>query len=138
MYGKPRFFAGLVSAGACLALAAPVSAHHALEALYDTSTEIQTTAVLAKVDWINPHAWMRFDITYADGRIDKNVLVETVGIAGLRQLGIDRDALKIGAQYRILFHPSRDGSVVGFMTRLVLPSGSLLGEPSYDPADDAL
>jgi hypothetical protein len=127
---------GVATTGAWLALAAPALAHHALEALYDTATEVETIAVLAKVDWINPHAWMRFDITRADGRIDKNVLVETHGIAGLRQLGIERDALKIGAQYLILYYPSRDGGGGGFMSRMTLPNGNLMGEPGYDPADE--
>jgi hypothetical protein len=40
--------------------------------------------------------------------------------------------------YQISYHPTRDGSPGGFMTRLVLPNGTMLGEPGYDPNDELL
>jgi hypothetical protein len=123
------FGAGIMAGG-------PASGHHALDAMYDTATELQTMATLARVDWINPHAWMRFDIRYSNGVVERNVMIETVGIAGLRQLGIVREALKVGALYEITYHPNRDGSPGGFMTKLVTPDGKMLGEPGYDPADE--
>jgi hypothetical protein len=126
----------VVLAGTSLALAAPVAAHHALEAMYDTSTELVITATLAKIDWINPHAWMRFDMPYPDGHLEKNVLVETLSVANLRQLGVDKAALVLGGQYQITYYPTRDGSPGGFMTRMVLPSGSLIASPA-DVLDDS-
>jgi hypothetical protein len=123
-----------------VALSAPGvgSAHHALEPFYETGTELETMAMLAKIDWINPHAWLRFDFVFPNGVVEKNVLLETVGIAGLRQLGIVRDSLKVGTMYRINYHPKVDGTPGGFMTKLVRPDGSMLGEPGYDPNDELL
>jgi hypothetical protein len=128
--GELAFVAAL---GAGMALTAPASAHHALESTYDTANESEVTAVLTRVDWINPHAWFRFDLRYSNGVVENNVLHETVGIAGLRLMGIAKDSLKIGAAYQITYYPNRDGKPGGFVTRLVLPDGSMLGEPASEP-----
>jgi hypothetical protein len=128
---------GLALAGAVAlaATATPVSAHHALEALFDTSTELETKATLLRVDWINPHAWMRFDITTASGVVEKNVLMETLGIGSLRQLGIQRDLLKEGTVYQISYYPNRNGTPGGFMTRMLMPDGRPIGPSVYEPGD---
>jgi hypothetical protein len=138
MHQRPNFLmrgrlAFVVALGAGMGLTAPASAHHALESTYDTANESEVTAVLTRVDWINPHAWLRFDVSYSNGVVEKNVLHETVGIAGLRLLGIAKDSLKIGAPYHITYYPNRDGKPGGFVTRLVLPDGSMLGEPASEP-----
>ena len=75
----------MAAAGAALlATGVPASAHHAVQASVDINSNIETKAVLTKIDWINPHTWMHFDITNADGTVTKNVLVESLGIAALR------------------------------------------------------
>ncbi len=111
----------------------PARAHHALEALYDTTSEVESRAILVKVDWINPHAWMRFDIRQPNGRIEKNVLIETLGIAGLRGIGIKREALVPGTEYVITYYPTRTSDSGGFMTRLLKTNGETLGPPEEDP-----
>ena len=123
------------AAGAALLLSGtPAVAHHAVQASVDINTNIQTKAVLTKIDWINPHTWMRFDITWPDGTINKNVMVESLGIAALRQVGIDsKSALKVGEVYEITFYPNRDGTVGGFMSKMVLPDGRVFDTKNTDP-----
>jgi hypothetical protein len=116
-------------------MAGAALAHHALEALYDTSQEVQGRATLIRVDWINPHAWFRFDLPLSGGGVQKNVLMESLGIGGLRQLGVDKDLLKVGSSYQISYYPSRNPNAGGFVTRLTLPDGRQLGPSVYDPAD---
>ncbi len=112
----------------------PASAHHSVQATVDINTDVRTKATLTKVDWINPHTWMHFDITGADGRIQKNVLIESLGISALRQIGIDsRSALKVGEIYEITYYPYRDGSAGGFMTKMVLPDGRTFETKNTDP-----
>ena len=125
----------LMAAGACLfAAAAPASAHHAVQASVDINSNIETKAVLTKIDWINPHTWMHFDVTNADGTVTKNVLVESLGIAALRQVGIDsKSALKVGDTYDITFYPNRDGTPGGFMSKMVLPDGRVFDTKNTDP-----
>jgi len=111
------------AAGAALLLTGmPASAHHAVQASVDINSNIETKAVLTKIDWINPHTWMHFDITMPDGTVQKNVLVESLGIAALRQVGIDsKSAMKVGDVYTITYYPNRDGTAGGFMSKMVLP-----------------
>ena len=120
---------GLVAGSAMTA-----SAHHAVQASVDINTNIQTKAVLTKIDWINPHTWMHFDITMPDGSVQKNVLVESLGIAALRQVGIDsKSALKVGDLYEITYYPNRDGTAGGFMSKMVLPDGRVFDTKNTDP-----
>ena len=125
----------VAAAGAALlATGVPASAHHAVQASVDINSNIETKAVLTKIDWINPHTWMHFDITNADGTVTKNVLVESLGIAALRQVGIDsKSALKVGDMYDITFYPNRDGTPGGFMSKMVLPDGRVFDTKNTDP-----
>jgi hypothetical protein len=117
-------------------LAEAATAHHALEAIYDTRREVEAIATLVRVEWINPHAWMSFHIQYHPGMYVENVPIETLGIGSLRQQGIDREALEIGAQYAITFYPTRSGHPGGFMIKMVRPDGGLIAAPSVDPSGD--
>ena len=54
--------AGLASVGT-------VYAHHAASAQYDVEKMIQFKGVLTKVEWVNPHAHMSFDVKGNDGKI---------------------------------------------------------------------
>ena len=67
-----------------------------------TAKRISVTGTLTKVDWINPHAWFHFSMTRPDGAVVKDVAVEWMGLAGLRQAGYSSaDA------FRILAHVAR-------------------------------
>ena len=106
--------------GGVAALPSGASAHHTIEAIYDLSQELETSATFEKVDWINPHVWMRFDIQYPDGRIEKDVLVETLAITSLRKIGIDKTTLHPGSVYGITYHPMRSGLPGGFLTSVTV------------------
>jgi hypothetical protein len=131
------YVAAILAGGLVVGLVRPEAAlaHHALEALYDTSREMTSTATLLKLDWINPHAWLHVDIA-AEGRTDRNVLMETVGLASLRQIGFSRETVNLGRQYVVTYYPNRDGSPGGFVTKIVLPTGDVVGPPTYDPSED--
>jgi uncharacterized protein DUF6152 len=125
----------LAAAGFAVAmLAVPVQAHHAIQANINLSTSINTKAIITRIDWINPHIWMRFDLLNADGTKEKNVMIETLGIAALRQIGIDsKAALSVGGIVDITYYPNRDGAPGGFMTRMILPDGKTVDVLNLDP-----
>src|ERR1700730_10752866 len=132
MYVKLSLMAA--AGAALLATGVPAWAHHAVQASVDINSNIETKALLTKIDWINPHTWMHFDITMPDGTGQKNALVESLGIAGLRQVGIDStSALKVGDTYDITFYPNRDGTPGGFMSKMVLPDGRVFDTKNTDP-----
>ena len=128
-------FALIAAAGAALlATGVTASAHHAVQASVDINKTIETKAVLTRVDWINPHTWMHFDITLKDGTVQQNVLVESLGINAFRQLGVDSSrALKIGETFTIKYFPNRSGNPGGFMTTMVLPDGRTFSAENADP-----
>ena len=131
-----RKLALIAVAGVGLSLTGlPASAHHAVQASVDINTTVETKATLTRVDWINPHTWMHFDITNGDGSVSKNVLIESLGIAALRQSGIDSArTFKIGDVFTIVYFPNRNGSPGGFMTKMTLPDGRSYSAANADPS----
>lgn len=114
---------------------APTQAHHAVQASVDVDNVVETKAVLTKIDWINPHTWMRFDITLPNGKVEKNVMIESLGIAALRRLGVDsKSALKVGDVYTIGYFPNRNGKPGGFMDMMILPDGRKFDTKFDDPS----
>ncbi len=112
----------------------PVSAHHAVQASVDINNSVSAEGILTKVDWVNPHIWMHFDFRRPDGSVIKNVAVEGLGIAALRQVGISsKDALKIGSTIKINYYPFRSGEPGGFMNSMTLPDGRSFDVTNSDP-----
>jgi hypothetical protein len=112
----------------------PALAHHAVQASVDINLNVESKAILTKVEWINPHTWMKFDLLNPDGTTTKDVMVESLGIAALRQAGItSKEALKVGEIYTITYYPMRNGDPGGFMSRMVLPDGRQFDTKTLDP-----
>jgi hypothetical protein len=123
------------AAAAVLSTGVPATAHHAVQASVDITQTIEAKATLTRVDWINPHTWMRFDVTMPNGEVQKNVMVESLGIQAFRQVGIDSSrALKVGDVYTIKYFPNRNGTPGGFMTTMTLPDGRSFSAENADPS----
>ena len=54
---------GAAVAGLVLVGAASMSAHHAFTAEFDATKPITVSGTIAKVEWVNPHAWLWVDVT---------------------------------------------------------------------------
>ncbi len=59
-----RMSYGTLAAGLLLATAA--YAHHGF-GNFAMNQDITLTGVITKLDFVNPHAWVHFDVTNADG-----------------------------------------------------------------------
>src|ERR1700693_4647075 len=118
-----RMSLAAMTAAAFLVLAAAAGwAHHAVQAQFDVSKIIEKRGVLVKIDWINPHTYMHFDVT-EDGAV-KHYAIESLGILGLRRVGIDsKSSFKVGETFVFTVNPSRDGSATGLLTTLIFPDG---------------
>ena len=52
---------------ALLASGVPLIAHHAFSAEFDNQRPLNMRGVFVKMDWVNPHSWVHFEVTLPDG-----------------------------------------------------------------------
>lgn len=103
--------------------AAPVSAHHAVQAQFDQDNVTTITGVMTRVMWINPHVRWFMDVEDEDGK------VVSWNISGasprlFRNAGISaRDVFKTGETYSATIALARDGSNFGYIISFVMPDG---------------
>ena len=115
---------GAVALCGLLLWAGSVSAHHALQAQFDTDKPMSLKGTLARVDWVNPHAYFCFDVKDATGEV-KQWGAETVGPAALRQAGFLRGpaSFRVGETYTFEGYSARDGGERIFTTAIHFPDG---------------
>lgn len=110
----------------CLAGLGPfaaVYAHHAAASQYDVQKAVQFKGVLTKVEWVNPHTHMYFDVKGADGKTS-NWSVEYAGVNQLRRVGLNnKQSLTVGATYVLIVNPARDGRTAGLINSMTFPDG---------------
>jgi hypothetical protein len=114
--------------------AAPVFAHHAIQAQFDFDKAIQVTGVLTKVEWINPHAYFTLEVKDANGQVTVWEF-ETFGPAGLRKAGFSKATFfKAGETYTVDALATKDGSHGGWIKDLRFPDGKIVtiwyGDPN--------
>ena len=124
-----------LAAAATLGLAlamVPGQAHHAVQAQFDVNTVVEKKGKLFKVDWINPHTYMHFEVD--EGGKAKKFAIESLGILGLRRVGIDsKSAFKVGENFTFMINPARNGSDTGLLVTLLFPDGRRFDVKNADP-----
>ena len=104
-------------------LATTAGAHHAVNAQFDVTKNVTLTGELQKVEIINPHSYIHFNVKGADGKITK-WSIETGAPGALKRAGLSmRDELKVGKTYKFVICPSRNGTPTGLMSGITLPNG---------------
>jgi len=103
------------------AFAVPAIAHHAVNAQFDVSTEIDLTGVLTRLDNIAPHSRWEMDITNAQGEVEQ-WRFESASPALLRRQGLRvREDLVVGNTYTVHVNPSRSATQkMGFMRAITI------------------
>jgi Family of unknown function (DUF6152) len=133
---KNRFFLVAIVVGCCLALAAPLIAHHSFAAQYDRTKQATLTGPVTKVDWINPHA--RFFLDVKDAATGKVVHweVELGAPAMLTRRGWSQKALPIGENVTVNGALAKDGSNLINASTITLSDGKRVfaGSSGDDPA----
>jgi hypothetical protein len=92
-----------------LCAAAPVLAHHAFAAEYDSNKPVTFTGTVTKVALTNPHIYVYVDAKDASGKIT-NYLVEGGTPNGLRKQGWGKDSIKVGETISISGYAAKNGS----------------------------
>src|SRR5262245_38520265 len=127
---KTQVLAVLV-AGAIMATAIPVLAHHSFAAEFDATKPVNLTGVVTKVEWMNPHTYFYVDVKDAQTGKVANWACEMGSPNGLTRQGWTRNTLKVGMVVSFDGTRAKDGSNKA-NARNVLVDGKKLGAASSE------
>jgi len=99
-------------------------AHHGASA-YDRGATVTLKATITEFKYANPHVQIFFDAKDDKGTV-QHWNCETINPAMLSKQGWSKSTLKAGDQVTIIGHPSRTGSQIMLLEKLVLANGKEL------------
>ena len=98
--------------GTCVSMtgtSAITLAHHAFAAEFDASKPIKMEGVVARMEWINPHAWIHIDVKKPDGKVERWAIEAGTPTVLLRR-GFTKNSLLPGTQIHVDGYRAKDGS----------------------------
>lgn len=114
------------TAGAVIALAlaaaAPLAAHHAFAAEFDSTQPVKVKGTITKIEWVNPHAWIYVDVKGEDGKVT-NWHFELGPPNALYRLGWKKESIPAGLVVEITGFRAKSGEAVGNGRSIILPDG---------------
>jgi len=113
----------LTLAAATLALALPLLAHHAVSAEFNSDKVVTLKGVVSKVDWVNPHIFVYFDVKDESGKVTTWRL-QSLPPLFFKGSGLTKAKLMDGSEATITAYPAKDGTDdFGFLLKLSYPDG---------------
>ena len=108
-----------------LAGATSVWAHHAFSAEFDANRPVQLKGTVAKMEWINPHAWIHVDVEVEGGRVER-WMVEGGTPNTLFRRGFTKQSLLPGTVIFVDGYQAKDGSMKANGRNLTFEDGRKL------------
>jgi hypothetical protein len=102
-------FALLAGCMALVTLALPLAAHHSFAAEYDNSKPVSVKGKAIKMDWVNPHSHLIFEVTTPDGKTEQWT-AETPPPNGLYRAGWRQTMIKGGEELTVNGYLAKDGA----------------------------
>jgi hypothetical protein len=100
-------------------------AHHAFAANFDAERPIRFEAVITKMEWINPHAWMTVEVTRDDGTVEE-WMIEAGSPNMLFRRGINQNTVQPGMRVIVDGYQARNGARRANGRDITLPDGTKL------------
>ena len=88
---------------------APLPAHHAFSAEYDSKKSVELKGIVTKVEWMNPHVYFYLDVKDDSGNIT-NWALEMGPPNGLERSGWTRNTMKVGDEVIVEGTLAKDGA----------------------------
>ena len=131
---KREFAASLAFAVGLLMICVPAFAHHGgLD--YDTIHLKTLKGTVTEFLWENPHCQVFFDVNEVNAGNPVHWGIETLAPGVLKSAGWSPKTLQPGDQITITFGPSRKGTPVGLIRKVILPDGKELTGGSISGSD---
>jgi uncharacterized protein DUF6152 len=108
-----------------LLTAIPLFAHHGGASLYDVSKQVTVNGTVTEFLWINPHVEITVEAKDEKGVL-RHWLFEESSPPVLVNRGWNRKSLAAGDAIKVTFNPSRKGTNVGRMLKLIKADGTEL------------
>jgi len=121
---KSNFIKGIGLIAGLLFVCVPIFAHHG-GSDYDIQHPVTLKGTVTEFVWANPHCQVFLDVKDDSGKA-VNWTIETLAPAVLKRAGWSRETLHAGNQITITLVPSKKGTPVGMLRKVVLPDGSEL------------
>jgi hypothetical protein len=121
---QSKLLKSLTLALGLLMVCVPMFAHHG-GSDYDVQHPKTLKGTVTEFYWSNPHCQVFLDVKDDTGKT-VNWTVETLAPAVLKRAGWSPKTLQPGDQIAITFVPSKKGTPVGMLRKVVLPDGSEL------------
>jgi Family of unknown function (DUF6152) len=109
-------------AASLLLLSVEAFAHHAFSAEFDANKPVKLRGNVAKMDWINPHAWLFIDVKGADGAVT-SWMIELGPPNALLKRGWTKQSVPVGMEVIVDGYQSKDGALRANGRDVTLPDG---------------
>jgi hypothetical protein len=134
---RNRLFVLITGVGILLA-AAPVWAHHAFSAEFDSSKPLKLRGTVTQWELVNPHSWIHMDVKNQDGTV-ANWMIEVGSPNSLFRLGFTKSSLPPGTEILVDGYQAKDGANLAVGKNLTFPDGKrlFLGGSAGEPKDES-
>jgi len=105
-----------------LGLTAPAAAHHGA-GNFELNKSVTFNATLTRVELVNPHSWLYFEVKESDGRFSKH-RCEMRSVHTLRRSGWSREQFPVGATVTIEAAPDRVDPASCYLNTIRFADGS--------------
>lgn len=118
---------GLIAA--LLASPLPAFAHHGSSGQFDTSKTVELSGKISQIRLVNPHAYVYFDSTDANGDV-VNMRCELQSGSLLKRKGWTTDMFEVGSEISVIGSPDRTDPTTCYMSQITFENGVVASRQS--------